>query len=252
MPTGSAIRIWRTEIVHTAGRILRDAEEALGLPHDPSRLTLWLEHARRSTLTGQGKALLERRLGRYLHASERPDRPETAGLASRPSTARRTRNWRSAASEPGVSRACLRQFAGVGRTGWGQGRVAVCRATMPPVRLCHRTRSQPGGADPVREAGLVGPGPDRLGQVDVGVRGRRHRPGDRRQQPHQVLDVDGPERRQRRPAELADHQPPARPGHPGHLGERRRRCRRRCAARTRSSPRRRWRRRTAAGSRRRR
>jgi very-short-patch-repair endonuclease len=63
------------EIIQTPGRILRDAEEALGLPHDPRRLAQWLQHARRSTLTGQGRAMLERRLDRYLHASARPDRP---------------------------------------------------------------------------------------------------------------------------------------------------------------------------------
>jgi len=64
-----------SEIVSTPGRILRDAEEALRLPHDPTRLTRWLEHARRSTLTGQGKAMLERRFDRYVLASGRPDRP---------------------------------------------------------------------------------------------------------------------------------------------------------------------------------
>ena len=64
-----------SEIISTPGRILGDAEEALALPHDPARLARWLEHARRSTLTGQGKAMLERRFDRYRLASWRPDRP---------------------------------------------------------------------------------------------------------------------------------------------------------------------------------
>jgi len=65
------------EIVRDPGRILCDAEECLGLEHDPGRLRQWLAYARLSTLTGQGKARLAARLRRYLVASERPDRPRS-------------------------------------------------------------------------------------------------------------------------------------------------------------------------------
>ncbi len=62
------------DIVSSPGRILRDAEAGLGLRHEPARLRRWLAYARRSTLTGEGKARLERRLARYVLAAERPDR----------------------------------------------------------------------------------------------------------------------------------------------------------------------------------
>ena len=122
---------------------------------------------------------------------------------------------------------------------------------MPPVRFRQPTSTQP-AAEMVGEPGLVGPGADRLGEVDVGVRVGRDPPGHRRQRPHQVAEVEPAERRVDRSAELADHQAPARPGDPGHLPQRRRRCPRCCAARTRWSQRRTRRRRTAAPARRRR
>src|SRR4029078_6883306 len=50
-------------------------------------------------------------------------------------------------------------------------------------------------AEQVGESRLVGPGADRLGEVDVGVRARGDRTGDGRQGAHQVLDVHGAERR---------------------------------------------------------
>lgn len=62
------------DIATKAGRILRDAEAALGLRHEPARLGRWLAYARRSTLTGEGRARLERRLARYVLAAQRPDR----------------------------------------------------------------------------------------------------------------------------------------------------------------------------------
>ena len=62
------------EITSSPGRILRDAEEALGRPHDPARLRRWLAHARVSTLTAHGRALLTARLDRYVRAARRPDR----------------------------------------------------------------------------------------------------------------------------------------------------------------------------------
>ena len=53
------------------------------------------------------------------------------------------------------------------------------------------------------EAGLVGPRPDRLREVDVGLRVGGHGAGDRRERLHEVLEVDGAERRPGRRAELA-------------------------------------------------
>ena len=77
------------------------------------------------------------------------------------------------------------------------------------------------GPDPLRERGLRGPGPDRLGEVQVGLGVARHRTGDRRQR---VLEDDvvvgravgRPGRR----AELAHHEPAAGAGHAGQLGQR--------------------------------
>ena len=66
---------------------------------------------------------------------------------------------------------------------------------MPPDRLRHAGRV-PTGGDLGRQAGLVGPGADRLGEVDVRVGVRGHGPCHRRQCTHQVLDVDDAERRQ--------------------------------------------------------
>ena len=109
-------------------------------------------------------------------------------------------------------------------------------------------------------AAAIARGERRPGRARPGStrRGRRRRRGWRttarataRQRLHEVLDVDGPERRPGRRAELAHHEPAAGPGHPQHLaqpGVAGRRC---CAARTRSSPRRRCRRRRAAACRRR-
>jgi very-short-patch-repair endonuclease len=62
------------EVVSSPGRILRDAEEALGQRHEPARLRRWLTHARVSTLTAHGRALLTARLDRYARAAQRPDR----------------------------------------------------------------------------------------------------------------------------------------------------------------------------------
>ena len=99
---------------------------------------------------------------------------------------------------------------------------ARCRATMPPVRLRQATRAQPAAAIRAASAGLVGPGPDRLGEVDVGVgvaatpRGRppaAPASGTRCRRCGTARHVGV--------AELADHQPAAGPGHPGHLAQRR-------------------------------
>ena len=53
------------EIVNGPGQLLRDAEEACGLEHDPRRMRRWLAEARRSTLLPQGRRRFEQRLRRY-------------------------------------------------------------------------------------------------------------------------------------------------------------------------------------------
>jgi hypothetical protein len=53
------------EIRVAPGRILRDAEEALGLPHDPRRVTAWLAEYERSSLSPAGWRALAHRLRRF-------------------------------------------------------------------------------------------------------------------------------------------------------------------------------------------
>ena len=53
------------DIVRDPERILRDAEEALGLPHRPQRLKRWRAEAARSTLSASGRRRLVQRLLRY-------------------------------------------------------------------------------------------------------------------------------------------------------------------------------------------
>jgi hypothetical protein len=52
-------------LVRGPERILRDAEDALGLLHRPQRLKRWHAEAARSTLSPAGRAALDRRLRRY-------------------------------------------------------------------------------------------------------------------------------------------------------------------------------------------
>jgi len=59
------------DLIRAPGEILRDAEEALGLRHDPRRLKRWLAHARRSTLMPSGRRRLAHRLSRYVAAADR-------------------------------------------------------------------------------------------------------------------------------------------------------------------------------------
>jgi hypothetical protein len=54
--------------------VLRDAEDARGVPHDPARVRRWWSEARASTLTSYGRTRLAARLQRYGMASCRPDR----------------------------------------------------------------------------------------------------------------------------------------------------------------------------------
>jgi hypothetical protein len=59
------------EITSNPGMIIRDGEDARGWPHDPNRLRIWWSHARTSTITAYGRALLAARLERYRLAAER-------------------------------------------------------------------------------------------------------------------------------------------------------------------------------------
>lgn len=69
-----ALRRWQwerfgyvaAEIHGSSGRIVRDAEEALGLPHDPARIQGWLDEYRISSLTPYGRRLLLERLDRFV------------------------------------------------------------------------------------------------------------------------------------------------------------------------------------------
>jgi very-short-patch-repair endonuclease len=53
------------EIMRDPGRVVRDAEDALGLPHNPRRAAGWMDEARRSSLYAAGRAALEGRLRRF-------------------------------------------------------------------------------------------------------------------------------------------------------------------------------------------
>ncbi len=59
------------EIAGRPEMIIRDAEDARGLPHDPRRARRWWAAAGCSTLTGYGRARLASRLERYRIAAER-------------------------------------------------------------------------------------------------------------------------------------------------------------------------------------
>jgi hypothetical protein len=60
-----------TEIACRPEMIIRDAEDARGVPHDPRRARAWWQLARSSTLTGYGRGRLLARLERYRLAAER-------------------------------------------------------------------------------------------------------------------------------------------------------------------------------------
>lgn len=55
----------KTEIVDTPQMVVRDAEDALGLPRDPSRGKVWLDELQQSSITPSGFARLARRLKRF-------------------------------------------------------------------------------------------------------------------------------------------------------------------------------------------
>lgn len=56
------------EIHRRADRIVRDAEEALELEHDPQRVNGWLKEYRRSSLTTRGQSALRGRMRRFVRA----------------------------------------------------------------------------------------------------------------------------------------------------------------------------------------
>jgi very-short-patch-repair endonuclease len=58
-----------TELIHASDRIIRDAEDALGLVHLPGRGDLWRSEARRATISAAGQAALRRRLTRFVRTS---------------------------------------------------------------------------------------------------------------------------------------------------------------------------------------
>lgn len=57
------------EILRDPGQVLRDADEALGRRHDPSRVLTWQREVTASSLSAAGRRLLERRLGRFVRTS---------------------------------------------------------------------------------------------------------------------------------------------------------------------------------------
>lgn len=59
------------EITTQPELVIRDAEDARGLAHDPARVEVWRRLAAPSTLTGHGRARLRSRLRRYALASRR-------------------------------------------------------------------------------------------------------------------------------------------------------------------------------------
>ena len=60
-----------SEIAHRPEMIIRDAEGARGLAHDPRRVHIWRRLSGPSTLTGSGRARLAGRLERYRLAATR-------------------------------------------------------------------------------------------------------------------------------------------------------------------------------------
>jgi hypothetical protein len=53
------------EIVQTPAMVIEDAEDALGWPHDPRRLKVWLYELERSSISKAGWIRLQRRLKRF-------------------------------------------------------------------------------------------------------------------------------------------------------------------------------------------
>ena len=58
-----------SEILQDAPRIIRDADDALGRPHDPKRVYGWLDEACRSSLYSIGRDALTQRLHRFVRST---------------------------------------------------------------------------------------------------------------------------------------------------------------------------------------
>ncbi len=61
----------RGEVEHDPGQIVRDAEDALGLPRDRRRVDAWWAAARTATVTARGRRRLAARVARYRRAATR-------------------------------------------------------------------------------------------------------------------------------------------------------------------------------------
>jgi very-short-patch-repair endonuclease len=55
-----------TEIIHSPELVIRDAEDALGLPHSPERLQVWRNEARLASISPSGREALRARLRRFV------------------------------------------------------------------------------------------------------------------------------------------------------------------------------------------
>jgi hypothetical protein len=68
-----------TEIIHSPQMAIRDAEDALGLPHTPERLQVWRVEARLASISTAGQEALRGRLLRFVRAeSPRSKAPRDA------------------------------------------------------------------------------------------------------------------------------------------------------------------------------
>lgn len=77
-----------TEIIHASDRIIRDAEEALGLPSVAGRGGIWRAEARAATVSAVGQTSLRRRLDRFVRTSS-PRAKHPSGADRSPSGADR-------------------------------------------------------------------------------------------------------------------------------------------------------------------
>lgn len=69
-----------TEIVHSPEQVVRDAEDALGLPHLTTRTEPWRSEARLASISKAGRMALDRRLQRFVRTrSPRAKPPSGAG-----------------------------------------------------------------------------------------------------------------------------------------------------------------------------
>ncbi|EFQ82978.1 hypothetical protein HMPREF0063_12187 [Aeromicrobium marinum DSM 15272] len=71
------------EVVGDPARVVRDADEARGVPHDPARVLPWLREVAESSLSARGSTALARRLARFVRTTT----PRPSGAERRPSGA---------------------------------------------------------------------------------------------------------------------------------------------------------------------